>query len=88
MKDRKKRKEQLHDRKSLAAQQRMKSIATLASDAPAGKRKRKRNNGKCIISFPCLRNGTPYRTADDTFGANDEDWAVYREIVRFHRLQW
>jgi actin-related protein 5 len=46
MKDRRKRREQLHDRKSLAAQQRMKSIATLASDAPAGKKKRKRDTGE------------------------------------------
>ncbi|GAA5936627.1 hypothetical protein JCM1841_004631 [Sporobolomyces salmonicolor] len=41
MKERKKRKEQLSDRKSLAAQNRMKSIAGLAADEKAG-RKRKR----------------------------------------------
>ncbi len=41
IRDRKKKKEQLTDRKSLAAQQRMKSIATLASEVNVGK-KRKR----------------------------------------------
>lgn len=54
-------KTQLGDRKSLAAQNRMKSIANLASDAPARSKRKK--------------------TAEDTFGANDADWAVYREIV-------
>ncbi|BGP50256.1 Actin-related protein 5 [Rhodotorula kratochvilovae] len=61
IKARKKRKEQLSDRKSLAAQNRMKSIAGLAADEKAGK-KRKRGG------------------EDDGFGANDADWAVYREI--------
>ncbi|GAA5878506.1 hypothetical protein JCM8547_008434 [Rhodosporidiobolus lusitaniae] len=65
---RKKRKEQLSDRKSLAAQNRMKSIAGLAADekgggSGGGGRKRKRAGGE-----------------DDGFGANDADWAVYREI--------
>ncbi|KAH8929832.1 actin-like ATPase domain-containing protein [Atractiella rhizophila] len=65
IKDRQKRKEQLTDRKSLAAQQRMKNIATLASDAGAGGNgKAKRRRGK----------------NDDNFGAKDEDWMVYREI--------
>jgi actin-related protein 5 len=62
MKERQKRRTQLGDRKSLAAQNRMKSITSLASDQPAARKKRK-------------------KTADDTFGANDADWAVYREIV-------
>lgn len=62
MKERSKHKAALTDRKSLAAQNRMKSITTLASDAAAG-RKRKKKGG------------------DDMFGANDADWAVYREIV-------
>lgn len=67
IKERKKRKSQLSDRKSHAAQQRMKTIATLASDqvpekTPAGNKKRKKVN-------------------DDTFGADDADWAVYRDVV-------
>jgi len=61
IKERKKHKDQLSDRKSLAAQQRMKSIATLASDSTPASKRRKRGN-------------------DDTFGAKDEDWAVYRQI--------
>jgi hypothetical protein len=71
---RKKRKEQLSDRKSLAAQNRMKSIAGLAADeqkggGSVGGRKRKRAGGE-----------------DDGFGQNDADWAVYREIVRLSLL--
>lgn len=64
MKDRKKHKAALTDRKSLAAQNRMKTIATMASDQQGGPRKKRKGN------------------ADDTFGANDQDWHVYREIVR------
>ena len=65
IKERKRRKDLLSDRKSLAAQQRMKSITNLASDQPgAGNRsKRKRGGGD-----------------DDDFGADDEDWGVYRDI--------
>ncbi|PWN50685.1 actin-like ATPase domain-containing protein [Violaceomyces palustris] len=71
IKERKRLKEMLSDRKSLAAQQRMKNITALASDGPsasgtaspqAGVRKRKRGGD------------------EDTFGANDDDWAIYREI--------
>lgn len=58
-------KEALADRKSLAAQNRMKTIANLASEQPEGKRKRGRGGDK----------------DDDHFGADDADWAVYREIV-------
>lgn len=51
------------NRKGLASQQRMKTLANLASDGP----KRKR------------RGGGDY---DDDFGANDEDWGVYRTVAR------
>jgi actin-related protein 5 len=50
------------NRKSLASQMRMKTLANLASDGP----KRKR------------RGGGEY---DDDFGANDEDWGVYRAVA-------
>lgn len=64
IKDRKRRKEMLNDRKSLAAQQRMKNITSLASDAPSGSSSRRRKRGN----------------EEDTFGADDEDWNLYREI--------
>lgn len=69
MKERKRRKELLSDRKSLAAQQRMKTITSLASDGPGeggagGRGKRKRGGGD----------------KEDTFGADDDDWAVYRDV--------
>lgn len=51
----------LGNRKSLASQIRMKSIANLASDTPTKKRR---------------RGGD-----DDNFGANDDDWGVYRQIT-------
>jgi actin-related protein 5 len=53
-------KAELNDRKSLASQMRMKSIANLASDNPNGKKRRKGD--------------------DDTFGANDADWNIYKDI--------
>ncbi|CAM1511348.1 Fc.00g088610.m01.CDS01 [Cosmosporella sp. VM-42] len=61
MKERDRLKQDLGNRKSLASQIRMKSIANLASDAPT--KKRRRGND------------------DDNFGANDDDWGVYRQIA-------
>ncbi|KAI1277480.1 putative chromatin remodeling complex subunit [Xylaria sp. FL0933] len=61
MKERERLKADLGNRKSLASQMRMKSIANLASDNPRGKRR---------------RGGD-----DDNFGANDDDWGVYRQIA-------
>lgn len=61
IKDRERLKADLGNRKSLASQMRMKSIANLASDAPSKKRR---------------RGGD-----DDTFGADDADWGIYRTIV-------
>jgi len=58
--------EMLPNRKSAAAQQRMKSITALASENDTGStgshRRRKRGED------------------EDTFGADDSDWAVYRTI--------
>ncbi len=50
------------NRKGIASQMRMKTLANLASDGP----KRKR------------RGGGEY---DDDFGANDDDWGVYRTVA-------
>ncbi|KAF8761135.1 Actin-like ATPase protein [Rhizoctonia solani] len=61
LKLREKRKAALADRKSTANMNRMKSIANLASDEPATKKRKKGGNS-------------------DMFGANDEDWAIYRKI--------
>jgi actin-related protein 5 len=66
IKDREKMKADLGNRKSLASQMRMKSIASLASDNPGKKRR---------------RGGNPDRDDDDTFGADDGDWSVYRTIA-------
>ena len=49
------------NRKGMASQMRMKTLANLASDGP----KRKR------------RGGGDY---EDDFGANDDDWGVYRQV--------
>lgn len=61
------------DRKSMAAQKRMKNIADLANDetgsTSAASRKRRKNANSTIDNDP-----------NDTFGANDDDWAVYRDI--------
>ncbi|MCJ1428396.1 Nuclear actin-protein involved in chromatin remodeling [Sticta canariensis] len=61
MRDRNRLKADLGNRKSLASQMRMKTLANLASDAPGRKRR---------------RGGD-----DDNFGANDDDWGVYRTVA-------
>lgn len=61
IKERERLKADLGNRKSLASQIRMKSIANLASDEKSKKRR---------------RGGD-----DDNFGANDDDWGVYRQIA-------
>lgn len=65
--------EAMKDRKSMAAQKRMKSLATLANDltssTTAASRKRRRNVNVTIDNDP-----------NDTFGANDDDWNAYREF--------
>ncbi|KAL1962472.1 hypothetical protein VTN77DRAFT_9673 [Rasamsonia byssochlamydoides] len=60
IKERERLKADLGNRKSLASQMRMKTLANLASDGP----KKRRRGGD-----------------DDTFGANDEDWGVYRTVA-------
>ncbi|ETN42262.1 uncharacterized protein HMPREF1541_04203 [Cyphellophora europaea CBS 101466] len=62
MKEQARMKADIGNRKGLASQMRMKTLANLASDGP----KRKR------------RGGGEY---DDDFGANDEDWGVYRTVA-------
>lgn len=73
-KERQKLLESFKDRKSAAAQQRMKYIADLANDengsTSSQSRKRRRNANTTIDNDP-----------NDTFGANDEDWNMYREIT-------
>lgn len=66
-------KEELNDRKSRASQLRMKNIASLASDDSRGSRgNRKRNIGNVTID----------NDPNDTFGSNDDDWAIYRDIAK------
>ncbi|EDN11056.1 conserved hypothetical protein [Histoplasma mississippiense (nom. inval.)] len=61
LKEKERLKADLGNRKSLASQMRMKTLANLASDTPTKKRRR--------------------GTDDDTFGANDDDWRVYRTVA-------
>lgn len=73
IKERQKILDSMKDRKSMAAQQRMKNIADLANDengsTNANSRKRRRNANATIDNDP-----------NDTFGANDDDWNLYRDI--------
>lgn len=65
--------EAMKDRKSMAAQQRMKNIADLASEQSqnsAAAKKRKRNGPSATID----------NDPTDTFGSNDADWNAYRDI--------
>ncbi|KAK2802895.1 Nuclear actin-protein involved in chromatin remodeling [Onygenales sp. PD_10] len=63
IKDRERLKADLGNRKSLASQMRMKTLANLAADGPT--KKRRRGDGG----------------DDDTFGADDADWGVYRTVA-------
>ena len=80
IKDRARRKAALTDRKSAAAQARMKNIASLAADDRVSKaKKRKGDRGTfvkaqlfLVLIFFCV---------EDMFGADDADWAIYRKIV-------
>lgn len=78
MKERKRKKELLSDRKSLAAQQRMKNIASLASDGPGGDSASPPGGGS--RNAKRKRAGANGAEKDDGFGQNDEDWAIYRDI--------
>ncbi|KAH8689936.1 putative chromatin remodeling complex subunit [Talaromyces proteolyticus] len=60
IKERERLKADLGNRKSLASQMRMKTLANLAADGP----KKRRRGGD-----------------DDTFGADDADWGVYRTVA-------
>lgn len=62
--------ELMKDRKSMAAQQRMKYIADLANDRSDQGRKRRRNGASATID----------NDPNDTFGADDSDWNAYRDI--------
>lgn len=70
---RKRMKAELANRKSHAAQIRMKSLANLASDFPSSGAA-----GGGAAASRRRTNANP--DADDNFGMNDEDWAVYRTI--------
>ena len=64
LKDQERFKADLGNRKSMASQMRMKTLANLAADQPGRKRRR----------------GGAAGGDDDTFGANDDDWGVYRQV--------
>lgn len=76
-KDRIKLKEELGDRKSRASQQRMKNIASLADDGPATNSEGSSNASNKRRRHEATIDNDP----NDTFGANDEDWAIYRDIA-------
>ncbi|ODQ66459.1 actin-like ATPase domain-containing protein [Nadsonia fulvescens var. elongata DSM 6958] len=81
--DRQKLKEELSNRKSLASQMRMKSIASLAAETKGSKRRRANGGGSGSGgSAGSSANGaTGDVDPDDTFGADDGDWSIYRDIV-------
>ncbi|KAL6948697.1 hypothetical protein ACO0QE_001170 [Hanseniaspora vineae] len=67
-KEKLKMKEDMKDRKSAASQMRMKNLATLADDVAIGN---KRTRQQATID----------NDPNDTFGTNDDDWAVYRDVA-------
>jgi actin-related protein 5 len=81
IKERNRRKAALGDRKSAASQARMKSIASLAADERVGKKRRKGGGGACLSQHASSSARSLSYGLEDTFGADDEDWAIYRKIV-------
>ena len=81
IKERNRRKAALGDRKSAASQARMKSIASLAADERVGKKRRKGGGGACLLYFFSLSASLLSSGIEDMFGADDDDWAIYRKIV-------
>ncbi|SMN18629.1 similar to Saccharomyces cerevisiae YNL059C ARP5 Nuclear actin-related protein involved in chromatin remodeling, component of chromatin-remodeling enzyme complexes [Maudiozyma saulgeensis] len=69
-KDKVKLKEDMKDRKSQASQKRMKNLANLAEDTPQSGSKRSR------------QQATIDNDPNDTFGTNDDDWAVYNDVTQ------
>lgn len=73
---RKKLKAELGNRKSLASQMRMKSLASLASNDPSSA-----PSGSGTLTPRKRRRAGPDADDDDNFGANDDDWSIYRQIA-------
>lgn len=76
-KNREKLKSELSNRKSRAAQIRMKNIASLASD----EKQKAPTRGKRAVA------STIDSDPNDTFGANDDDWAIYRDIANVEDVE-
>ncbi|KAJ2460446.1 Nuclear actin-protein involved in chromatin remodeling [Coemansia sp. RSA 2424] len=66
MEERRTRRKDLNDRRSHASQVRMRDIADLAATEPAANSSKRRRRGD----------------QDDDFGAEDDDWNVYRDISK------
>lgn len=81
IKERNRRKAALGDRKSAASQARMKSIASLAAEERVGKKRRKGGGGAHAFHSLLAPVVSLSSAIEDMFGADDEDWAIYRKIV-------
>ena len=82
IKDRARRKAALTDRKSAAAQARMKNIASLAADDRVSKAKKRKGDRGTFVSAYLGRACLNSFRIEDMFGADDADWAIYRKIVK------
>ncbi|GMM35438.1 Arp5 protein [Saccharomycopsis crataegensis] len=93
-KQREKLKAELNDRKSHAAQIRMKNIANLAADGSGNARNSSSTALNTMGNGGAGGNGgarskrnvkkvTIDNDPNDTFGANDDDWMIYKDIANF-----
>ncbi|KAJ3826572.1 chromatin remodeling complex subunit [Lentinula raphanica] len=83
IKDRAKRRAAMNDRKSAAKQERMKNIANLAAgdERTAGGSGTSKKGGKGTAKGATRGTGKGRKgNAEDMFGADDADWAIYRKI--------
>ncbi|SSD60088.1 probable Actin-related protein 5 [Saccharomycodes ludwigii] len=68
--------EDMKDRKSQSSQRRMKNLTALADDQPStGNGKRSRSHTQQHQQTVTIDNDP-----NDTFGANDDDWLIYKEV--------
>jgi actin-related protein 5 len=86
IKERTRRRAALNDRKSAVAQARMKNIANLAADERVPKKRRKAGGGEFDEGFSWFYMKLMPAIAEDLFGADDADWAIYRKIVSAYFL--
>lgn len=79
-------KQEMSKRRSAASHKRMKIISQLAEEvATTGERV---GGAGMLSELVLILVGRKKKEKEDTFGQNDEDWHIYREIVSLNVLNY